>query len=112
MGLFEDDKEWVDCLEEALVMKIIYQLRRLFSIIQSESNSIQPEELWNKFWVNVYNDLAFKLHTQYNIQNSTEDHVKEYGMNLLDKLIFELGRTLHVSPPMPLPIGHWSPRKW
>lgn len=33
MGLFEDEKEWNQSLEEASIIKIIKKLRRLFDII-------------------------------------------------------------------------------
>ncbi|KAF7137520.1 hypothetical protein RHSIM_Rhsim07G0042100 [Rhododendron simsii] len=36
-GLLEDDDEWVQCLQEAAVMKTGYQLRRLFSIILTQA---------------------------------------------------------------------------
>ncbi|XP_052189908.1 uncharacterized protein LOC127799725 [Diospyros lotus] len=42
MGLLEDDKEWIQCLKEAAVMKTGYQLRRLFSIILTQCSPLNP----------------------------------------------------------------------
>ncbi|XP_028094153.1 uncharacterized protein LOC114294224 [Camellia sinensis] len=65
MGLLEDDEEWIQCLKEAAVIKIGYQLRRLFSIIltqcSNEAQHADPQitiDCLNNGQRNTYNTIT------------------------------------------------------
>ncbi|KAG5552624.1 hypothetical protein RHGRI_010645 [Rhododendron griersonianum] len=57
-GLLEDGEEWVQCLQEAAIMKTGSQLWRLFSVVLTQCFPSQPYALWNKFAVHICDDLA------------------------------------------------------
>lgn len=107
-GLLEDDEEWVQCLQEAAIMKTGNQLRRLFSIILTQCFPIQPYELWKQFAVHICDDIAHKIRTCFPIPNPSDAQIEDYGLYLLDQMLQESGRTLSDFPPMPQPTGNWS----
>ncbi|KAI8557126.1 hypothetical protein RHMOL_Rhmol05G0311100 [Rhododendron molle] len=107
-GLLEDDDEWVQCLQEAAVMKTGYQLRRLFSIILMQCSPIHPYALWKQFSVHICDDLAYKIRTLFAISNPSEAQIEDYGLYLLNHLLQESGKTLLDFPPMPQPNENWS----
>jgi hypothetical protein len=107
-GLLEDDDEWIKCLEEAAIMRTGYQLRRLFSVILTQCMPLNPNLLWNKFAMNICDDLANKLRTIFVIPNPTESQIQDYGLYLLNQLLQESGKTLADFPPMPQPTKNWS----
>ncbi|KAG5556991.1 hypothetical protein RHGRI_007293 [Rhododendron griersonianum] len=107
-GLLEDDDEWVQCLQEAAVMKIGYQLRRLFSIILTQCSPIHPYALWKQFSVHICDDLAHKIRTLFAISNPSEAQIEDYGLYLLNQLLQESSKTLLDFPPMPQPNENWS----
>ncbi|XP_028078844.1 uncharacterized protein LOC114280672 [Camellia sinensis] len=78
-GLLKDDKEWIQCLKEAAVIKTGYQLRRLFSIILTQCSPLNPCALWNQFSTHICDDLPHKI-----------------CKSLID------------FPPMPQPTANWS----
>ncbi|KAG5536880.1 hypothetical protein RHGRI_024347 [Rhododendron griersonianum] len=107
-GLLEDDEEWVQCLEEAAVIKIGYQLRRLFSVILTQCSPQKPMELWKRFWVHICDDLGHKIRTLFSISNPTEAQIEDYGLFLLNQLLQESGKSLLDFPPMQQPNANWS----
>ncbi|XP_058202832.1 uncharacterized protein LOC131317291 [Rhododendron vialii] len=107
-GLLEDDEEWIQCLQEASVMKTGYQLRRLFGVILTQCSPLHPCALWKQFCIHICDNLAHKIRTLFSIANPTEAQVKDYGLYLLDELLQESSKNLLDFPPMPIPIGNWS----
>ncbi|KAI8532731.1 hypothetical protein RHMOL_Rhmol11G0236300 [Rhododendron molle] len=107
-GLLEDDDEWVQCLEEAAIMKSGYQLRRLFCVILTQCSPLQPLELWKRFSMHICDDLTHKIRTLFAIPNPTEGQIEDYGLYLLNQMLGETGKSLHDFPPMPQPIENWS----
>jgi hypothetical protein len=60
-GLLEDDREWIQCLEEASAMQTGSQLRSLFITILIGGNPTKPEDLWDHFHVHICDDLKYRL---------------------------------------------------
>ena len=100
-GLLEDDEEWIQCLKEAAVIKIGYQLRRLLSIILTQCSPLNPCALWNQFSTHICDDLAHKICTLFVIFKPTEAQVEDYGLHLLNQMLHESGKSLIDFPPMP-----------
>ncbi|KAF7138016.1 hypothetical protein RHSIM_Rhsim07G0256200 [Rhododendron simsii] len=107
-GLLEDDEEWVQCLQEAAIIKTGNQLRRLFSIILTQCSPIQPYELWKQFAVHICDDIAHKIRTCFPIPSPSDAQIEDYGLYLLDQMLQESSKTLSDFPPMPQPTGNWS----
>ncbi|GMQ05571.1 hypothetical protein CsSME_00050547 [Camellia sinensis var. sinensis] len=107
-GLLEDDEEWIQCLKEAVVIKIGYQLRRLFSIILTQCSPLNPYALWNQFSTHICDDLAHKICTLFVISKPTEAQIEDYGLHLLNQMLHESDKSLIDFPPMPQPTANWS----
>src|ERR1700691_2044709 len=60
-GLLQDDKEWIECLNEAADMQTGSQLHTLFATILLHCISTSPHELWHKFKDRICDDLAWKI---------------------------------------------------
>ena len=108
LGLLEDDGEWIQCLQDAAIMKTGYQLRRLFSIILTQCSPLQPYALWNQFKVHICDDLPHKLCTVFAISNPNDTQIEDYGLYLLNEMLQESGKSLLDFPPMPQPTETWS----
>lgn len=107
-GLLEDDEEWIQCLQEAAIMRTGYQLRRLFVIILTECFPLHPFELWKQFSAHICDDLAHRIRIMFGILNPTDDHIEDYGLYLINQLLHESGKSLVDFPPMPQPTGNWN----
>ncbi|KAG5528033.1 hypothetical protein RHGRI_028836 [Rhododendron griersonianum] len=106
-GLLEDDDEWVQCLQEAAIMKTGYQLQRLFCVILTQCSPLQPLELWKRFFINICDDLAHKIRTLFAIPNPTETHIEDYGLYPLNQMLEEtsVDRKLRDIRDNPKPFG-------
>lgn len=107
LGLLEDDGEWVQCLQEAAILKTGYQLRRLFVVILTQCAPLYPHLLWRQFAMHICDDLAHKIQMLYGIQTPTETQIEDYGLYLLNQMLQESGKSLSDFPPMPMTVGNW-----
>ena len=107
-GLLEDDEEWIQCLDEAATMKTGYQLRRLFAIILTECTPTFPVALWNRFSMDICDNLPHKIRTLFRILSPTEDQIKDYGLYMLNQLLQESDKSLADFLPMPLSVSNWN----
>ena len=107
-GLLEDDNDWIQCLHEAAIIKNGYQLRRLFVIILTECYPTDPLALWNKFSLDICDDLQHKIHTIFGISSPTECQIKDYGLYMINQLLHKSKKSLDDFQPMPRPVGNWS----
>lgn len=108
LGLLEDDGEWTQCLEEAVIMHTGSQLRTLFAIILTQCAPIHPEELWSRFRMNLCDDLQHRLRIEYAIDEPTENQIFDFGLFLLDKILYQHHKSLRMFPSMPLWERNWE----
>ena len=103
LGLLGDDKEWIDCLEDASTMQTGYVLCTLFATILNECHPSQPLDLWEQFKDHICNDLPWWLEHEYPNEQFTEDLIFDFGLFLLHQQLLKFEKTLADFPPMPLP---------
>src|SRR6202050_3360675 len=60
-GLLHDDKEWIQCLNEAADMQTGSQLRTLFATILLHCTPTSPHDLWDKVKDKICDDLTWKI---------------------------------------------------
>ena len=89
-------------------MKTGHQLRRLFIIILTECTPTHPLALWNRFSMDICDDLQHKIQTVFKILSPTEDQIKDYGLYMINQLLQEYGKSLKDFPSMPYPVSNWS----
>ncbi|XP_026443887.1 uncharacterized protein LOC113344030 [Papaver somniferum] len=108
LGILANDGESEKCLQEAVVMQTGNQLRKLFCIILSEGNPTKPKLLWEKYGMNICDDLQHRLRSMFNIPNPTDEHAMDYGLYLLDQLLRQSGKKLENYKSMPRPRHDWG----
>ena len=108
LGLLEDDNEWIQCLEEAGEMATGWQLHNLFVTILHENAPSDPLALWIQFCVKICDDLHHALHNNNIRHDPTEEHVFDYGLYLIDRLLHTTNKSLADWPTMPQPQENWD----
>ncbi|KAG5561267.1 hypothetical protein RHGRI_004335 [Rhododendron griersonianum] len=73
-GLLEDDEEWIQCLQEASVMKTGYQLRRLFGVILTQCSPLNPCALWKQFC--IHNAMILRIRFVHYFPLPTQPRLK------------------------------------
>jgi hypothetical protein len=109
LGLLEDDSEWIHCLQEAGDIHTGSQLRNLLATIMLHCNPTSPENLWNQFKDKICDDLARAI-TRINphISEPTSEDIYDYGLYLLEKILFKSGKSLADFPSMPHATKSWG----
>jgi hypothetical protein len=59
MGLLEDDREVISCLQEASVIRPGRALRELFALILAINTPAHPAQIWEQFLVPMTEDLLY-----------------------------------------------------
>lgn len=101
-GLLEDDGEWSLCLREASEVQSGGLLRHLFFSMLLFCHISNLKNLWLDFRDAICDDLFLS------IPNPTIEHVRDYGLFLLNCLLGESGYTLEHFPNMPLSHENWT----
>ena len=95
LGLLDDDSEWIDCLAEASVFAGGPQLRALFVTALVYGTVADPVALWNRFTVNICDDLPRLLARRDDLSaEPSPDLYLDYGLFLLAGLLADHGRSL------------------
>lgn len=107
LGLLEDDVEWKQCLDDAIVYQLPKQLRNLFALILSECHPADPQALWNTYKNSLCDGLLHELqHSTLQLPGITLDQsiAEDYGLFLLEeKILMSTGNTLdkyHMTRPL------------
>ena len=88
-------------------------LRSLFAIILLSCIPTSPEVLWDRHRQYICDDVRHRLerhpwfagNDNHPVCQVEEDHVYDYGLHLLNKILMKSGKALGDFPPMPLPQG-------
>jgi len=57
LGLLDDDKEFVDAINQASLWGTASYMRRLFVQLLVSNQFSQPEVVWSKTWHNLSDDM-------------------------------------------------------
>ena len=98
-GLLADDKEWDECLQEAILTEKPASLRSLFAIILDFNTPKDPGRLWKKYLNHFAEDHVYRAR-QTNLDLSIEQ-LHNAALWDLEILLQSQGRTLSEFPGMP-----------
>ncbi|XP_072064404.1 uncharacterized protein [Arachis hypogaea] len=105
-GLLEDDKEYIEAIEEASHWGSGTYLRKLFATLLFSNSMDTPEHVWQKTWTLLCDDILHRERTL--LDNSdlvlTEDELKELTLIEIEKILNSYNKSLRDFPPMPIPI--------
>ncbi|XP_019195804.1 PREDICTED: uncharacterized protein LOC109189646 [Ipomoea nil] len=96
-GLLDDDKEYVDAINEASYWSTAHSLRKLFVVLLTSTSIIRPENVWNQ----CGNICVKMLNTIYLVL--TEEEKKNFGLFEFEKFLGLQNKSLKDYPPMPIP---------
>ncbi|KAK9740196.1 hypothetical protein RND81_03G018300 [Saponaria officinalis] len=105
LGLLGDDKEYVDAIVEASFWGSGLYLRKLFTTLLLSHSVSRPEEVWNKTWHLLTDDI---LHKRRNVlQNQdlqlSNEELKNIALTEIEAFLQSNGSTLRRFETMPFP---------
>jgi hypothetical protein len=83
-GLIENEEEWIDCLEEAKMVKTGRQMRELFVSIIIHGNVTNYRQLWDQYKEDLVEDFI------YTCDKSDPNHTQMCEQNALKEIDFLL----------------------
>ncbi|XP_019173001.1 PREDICTED: uncharacterized protein LOC109168432 [Ipomoea nil] len=99
-GLLDDDKEYIDAINEASYWSSAHSLRKLFVVLLTSSSIIRPENVWNQVWEHLSEDAQ---HYQRRVLKQQEEEKKNFALIELENLLGQQNKSLKDYPPMPIP---------
>ncbi|XP_019157027.1 PREDICTED: uncharacterized protein LOC109153628 [Ipomoea nil] len=104
-GLLDDDKEYIDAIEEASYWSSGHAMRKLFVILLLSNSLSRPEHVWDEVWHHLVEDAEFMHRKQLNKPDLIlkECEKKNFGLIELEKLLIIHNKSLKNFPPMPTP---------
>ncbi|KAK6127772.1 hypothetical protein DH2020_038481 [Rehmannia glutinosa] len=108
LGLLEDDKEYIDGIVEASHWASAETLRSLFASLLSSDSLSRPEEVWDKCWELLSDDIVYRRRNLFQHQDLvlSENEIKNLALSEIEKLLRSRGRSLHEFCTMPFPNVH------
>ncbi|CAJ0641618.1 4542_t:CDS:2 [Entrophospora sp. SA101] len=98
LGLLQNGEEWDQCLAEAAQVQTGSQLRNLFATLLLFCDPVRPENLWEKYFYALSDDMQFQVHD--NVEN-TDIHNR--ALTHLQSILNRRGKCLKDFPDMPIP---------
>jgi hypothetical protein len=105
LGFLDDDKEWIDCINEAASWATGNQLRQLFTTILCHCEVTDPKTLWETCWELLSEDMEYiqrKL-LNYPTLRLTDKQKKDHALLEIEKIMREAGKTIKEYPGIELP---------
>ncbi|XP_012853625.1 PREDICTED: uncharacterized protein LOC105973151 [Erythranthe guttata] len=96
LGLFQDDKEYIDDIKEVSRWASAYCTRLLFAIMLLANNLSRPEYVWEKCWSELSDDMNYRHQKRHNNPALTlsEDDLKNYALIEIEKILQSNGKSL------------------
>ena len=94
LRLLEDDDEWINCFIEVVYFSTNSSLRSLFIITLMHSDLADSCALWNKFHVDLYDDLSRHMHEFSFISIDFNNSHLDYELYLIAKMLQQHDKTL------------------
>ncbi|WOG91187.1 hypothetical protein DCAR_0310435 [Daucus carota subsp. sativus] len=105
LGLLDDDKEWIDCLNEAAGWATGNELRNLFVTILIHCQVSDASHLWKNCFIALSEDITSLHRKRFNNKELklTEEQVEAYTLVELETLMQKSGKSLRDIDGMPQP---------
>ncbi|KAF7813324.1 uncharacterized protein G2W53_034300 [Senna tora] len=105
LGLLDDDKEYIDGINEASRWSSGLYLRKLFSTLLIHNTISRPAFVWDQTWMHLSDDILIKeRHRLGNPELQLVDaRIKDIALAEIENILKTNGRSLQDFPPMPLP---------
>ncbi|XP_074373675.1 uncharacterized protein LOC141714026 [Apium graveolens] len=103
LGLLDDDKEWIDCLNEAAIWVTDYELRNLFITILIYCQVSDASQLWKNTYTALSEDITSLQRKRFRNKclQLTKEQVEAYTLVEIETLMQKLGKSLRDIDGMP-----------
>ncbi|XP_031116779.1 uncharacterized protein LOC116020446 [Ipomoea triloba] len=104
-GLLDDDREYIDAINEASNWSTAQSLRKLFVILLTANLVNRPENVWNHVWHHLCEDCQYnrRLVLKDMGLRLSDDEKKNLGLLELELLLQLYNKCLKDYPQMPIP---------
>ncbi|KAK9756878.1 hypothetical protein RND81_01G126800 [Saponaria officinalis] len=104
-GLLDDDKEYIDGIIEASYWGTGNYLRSLFVTLLMSGSVSRPEEVWEKTWHLLSDDMLTKHRRLFQIEDLqlTEEDIKNYTLYEIEIILRRNGSSLRKFPSLSVP---------
>ncbi|XP_019168949.1 PREDICTED: uncharacterized protein LOC109164859 [Ipomoea nil] len=104
-GLVDDDKEYIQAIEEASQWATGVNLRRLFVTLLMSNSMAKPEVVWEAAWTYLSDDAQFKIREDMRIPDFilSEDEKKNFALAEIELMLSTMGKSLKDFQSMPVP---------
>ncbi|XP_015944077.1 uncharacterized protein LOC107469212 [Arachis duranensis] len=102
LGLLQDDREFIDALNEASAWASPNYFRRLFAMLLMSNNIVRPDMVWEKCWQHCVDNSLLSGRHNLGFQCSVRE-IKSITLAEIEKLLQPNGRSLNEFPDMPFP---------
>ncbi|XP_016192790.1 uncharacterized protein LOC107633703 [Arachis ipaensis] len=104
-GLLDDDKEYIDAIEEASHWGSCHYLRRLFATLLWSNSMVRPEVVWKKTAILLSDGILHDHRVMFSLHDLlfSEEELKDLTVIDVEQILNSNGKTLHDYPTMPFP---------
>ncbi|XP_031106095.1 uncharacterized protein LOC116010718 [Ipomoea triloba] len=104
-GLLDDDKEYIDAINEASQWSTAATMRKLFVILLTSNLVNRPENVWNEVWHHLSEDVQYNRHRVLQDRELclSDDDKKNLALIEIERLLQLYNKTLSDYPHMPIP---------
>ncbi|XP_016199851.1 uncharacterized protein LOC107640862 [Arachis ipaensis] len=104
-GLLDDDKEYIDAIEEASHWGSGEYLRKLFATLLFSNSMNRPEHVWERTWRILSDDVLFRQRALLDNQDlhMTNQELRELTLIDIENILRGYNKSLRDVPSMPFP---------
>ncbi|XP_024013983.1 uncharacterized protein LOC112088061 [Eutrema salsugineum] len=104
-GLLNDDKEYIEAINEAGLWLSVNYLRRLFVILLTTHSISIPSRVWDATWQVLSDDIIYNYRKAARDQtvSLSQEQVKDFTLVEIELLLRVSGRSLKEFTPIPFP---------
>ncbi|GJS08334.1 hypothetical protein Tco_0365130 [Tanacetum coccineum] len=105
MGLLDDDREYIDAIEEANSWACGEYVRKVFARLLTSNTVSRPDHVWNETWRLMCDDIEYEQRELLNYPELElrDTHLKNLCLQSIDSILRTNGSSLDSFPGMPLP---------
>ncbi|KAK9073129.1 hypothetical protein SSX86_007452 [Deinandra increscens subsp. villosa] len=105
MGLLDDDKEYIEAIEEASFHGTGYYLRNLFVTMLLSDTLFRPDHVWENTWNFLSDGILHQQRLLLKRPGLTykDDQLKNLTLGEIEKILYRHNSSLSAFPTMPFP---------
>nr|GEU35617.1 uncharacterized protein [Tanacetum cinerariifolium] len=105
MGLLDDDREYIDAIEEANSWACGEYVRKVFARLLTSNTISRPDHVWNETWGLMCDDIEYEQRKLLNYPELElrDTHLNNLCLKSIDSILRTNGSSLDSFPGMPLP---------